>query len=102
MDDAVMPAVDYRQPDGLTWQELETVLRTALSGGGAVGLDVAIFNPRLDPDGTIADRLGECLVRAFDRDGPDRAGPVGPGGQSLWHRCPFRARRSSNPLSRSP
>ncbi|MFJ4814841.1 arginase family protein [Streptomyces sp. NPDC088801] len=44
LDDAVMPAVDYRQPDGLTWQELETVLRTALSGGGAVGLTVAIFN----------------------------------------------------------
>ncbi|MEU0243243.1 arginase family protein [Streptomyces sp. NPDC006235] len=71
LDDAVMPAVDYRLPDGLTWQELETVLRTALSGGGALGLTVAIFNPRLDPDGAIARRLGDCLVRAFDRDGPD-------------------------------
>ncbi|MFD6169340.1 arginase family protein [Streptomyces coeruleorubidus] len=71
LDDAVMPAVDYRLPDGLTWQELETVLRTALSGGGAVGLDVAIFNPRLDPDGAIAQRLSDCLVRAFDRDGQD-------------------------------
>ncbi|MFJ4974341.1 arginase family protein [Streptomyces coeruleorubidus] len=69
LDDAVMPAVDYRLPDGLTWQELETVLRGALSGGGAVGLDVAIFNPRLDPDGAIAQRLSDCLVRAFDRDG---------------------------------
>lgn len=64
-----MPAVDYRQPDGLTWQELETVLRTALTGGGAVGLTVAIFNPRLDPDGTIAQRLAACLVRAFDSQG---------------------------------
>ncbi|MFH8496184.1 arginase family protein [Streptomyces coeruleorubidus] len=69
LDDAVMPAVDYRLPDGLTWQELETVLRGALSGGGAVGLDVAIFNPRLDPGGAIAQRLSDCLVRAFDRDG---------------------------------
>ncbi|MFF8933624.1 arginase family protein [Streptomyces paradoxus] len=66
LDDAVMPAVDYRQPDGLTWQELETVLRTALSGGGAVGLTVAIFNPRLDPAGTIARHLAACLARAFD------------------------------------
>jgi arginase len=65
LDDAIMPAVDYRQPGGLTWQELETVLRTALSGPGAVGFDVAIFNPRLDPEGSIAARLTECLVRAF-------------------------------------
>ncbi|MBB4960334.1 arginase family protein [Micromonospora polyrhachis] len=61
LDDAVMPAVDYRQPDGLTWAELETVLRTAMSSGRAVGLDVTIFNPRLDPDGRIAVRLVECL-----------------------------------------
>ncbi|MFC5635595.1 arginase family protein [Streptomyces bullii] len=65
LDDAVMPAVDYRLPGGLTWQELETVLRTALSGTGAVGLDVAIFNPRLDPGGRAAARLTECLLRAF-------------------------------------
>ncbi|MFF9804160.1 arginase family protein [Streptomyces coeruleorubidus] len=69
LDDAVMPAVDYRLPGGLSWQELETVLRGALSGGGAVGLDVAIFNPRLDPGGAIAQRLSDCLVRAFDRNG---------------------------------
>jgi arginase len=61
LDDAVMPAVDYRLPGGLTWAELEIVLRTAMSSGHAVGLDVAIFNPRLDPDGRIAVRLAECL-----------------------------------------
>ncbi|MEV0607313.1 arginase family protein [Polymorphospora rubra] len=61
LDDAVMPAVDYRLPDGLTWSELETVLRTAMSSGHAVGLDVTIFNPRLDPDRLFAVRLAECL-----------------------------------------
>ncbi|CAL9633282.1 arginase family protein [Streptomyces sp. enrichment culture] len=66
LDDALMPAVDYRQPDGLSWQELETILRTALASGTAVGFDVAIFNPRLDPDGTLTRRLADCLVRAFD------------------------------------
>ncbi|MFJ7338090.1 arginase family protein [Streptomyces sp. NPDC101110] len=69
LDDAIMPAVDHRQPDGLTWQELETVLRTALTGGGAAGLTVAIFNPRLDPDGTLAHRLTACLTAAFDSQG---------------------------------
>ncbi|MEV0728431.1 arginase family protein [Polymorphospora sp. NPDC050346] len=71
LDDAVMPAVDYRLPDGLTWAELETVLRTAMSSGQAVGLDVTIFNPRLDPDGRIAVRLAECLRQGLSAL-PDR------------------------------
>lgn len=65
LDDAIMPAVDYRLADGLSWEELETVLRTALGDPGAVGLDVTIFNPRLDPDGGIARRLAECLRRGL-------------------------------------
>ncbi|MGW6907812.1 arginase family protein [Streptomyces sp. NPDC054940] len=65
LDDAIMPAVDYRQPDGLTWDELESVLRTALADARAVGLDVTIFNPRLDPDGRLAARLAECLRRGL-------------------------------------
>lgn len=63
LDDAIMPAVDYRLPGGLTWSELESVLRTALAGERAVGFDITIFNPRLDPDGSIAARLTECLRR---------------------------------------
>ncbi|WP_233358987.1 arginase family protein [Thermomonospora amylolytica] len=65
LDDAVMPAVDYRLPGGLTWPELESVLRTALADERARGLDVTIFNPRLDPEGTIAVRLAECLRRGL-------------------------------------
>ncbi|BCJ69917.1 arginase family protein [Polymorphospora rubra] len=71
LDDAVMPAVDYRLPDGLTWAELGTLLRTAMSSGLAVGLDVTIFNPRLDPDGRIAVRLAECLRQGLSAL-PDR------------------------------
>jgi arginase len=65
LDDAIMPAVDYRLPGGLTWPELEGVLQTALACEGAVGFDVTIFNPRLDPQGRMAGRLVECLVRAL-------------------------------------
>jgi arginase len=67
LDDAAMPAVDYRQPGGLTWAELEEVLGTVLAGERAVGLDVTIFNPRLDPDGTIAARLARCLRQGLAR-----------------------------------
>ncbi|MFG3056647.1 arginase family protein [Kitasatospora sp. NPDC048239] len=65
LDDAVMPAVDYRLPGGLTWPELETVLRTALTDDRAAGLDVTIFNPRLDPAGTITTRLTRCLAQTL-------------------------------------
>ncbi|MFD8411467.1 MULTISPECIES: arginase family protein [unclassified Streptomyces] len=71
LDDAVMPAVDYRLPGGLAWAELEAVLRVALADERAVGLDVTVFNPRLDPDGSIAARLVECLHRALSTR-PDR------------------------------
>ena len=53
LDDAVMPAVDYRLPGGLTWTELETVIRAAITSGSALGLEVTIFNPALDDDGSI-------------------------------------------------
>ncbi|MGW0390999.1 arginase family protein [Streptomyces sp. NPDC003042] len=67
LDDAIMPAVDYRLPGGLTWPELESVLETALSDDRALGLDVTIFNPRLDREGTMAARLTECLSRGLSR-----------------------------------
>lgn len=62
LDDAVMPAVDYRLPGGLTTDELAAVLRAAVAGGHAIGLDIAIFNPTLDPDGRIARGLVDTLV----------------------------------------
>ena len=60
-----MPAVDYRLPGGLRWDELETLLGAAASSGRAVGLEVTIFNPTLDHDGTIAAALVACLASAL-------------------------------------
>jgi arginase len=62
LDDAVMPAVDYRLPGGLTWEELTAVLRTAVTSDRATGLDITIFNPTLDPDGRVARSLVDALV----------------------------------------
>jgi arginase len=62
LDDAVMPAVDYRLPGGLSWDELSAALRAAVASPGAVGLEVTIFNPTLDPDGGIAHALVDALV----------------------------------------
>ena len=65
LDDAVMPAVDYRRPGGLSWDELELVLSVAIGSGRTVGLDLTIFNPRLDSDGSIAHALVGCLARSL-------------------------------------
>jgi arginase len=65
LDDAIMPAVDYHLPDGLTWEELTSVLRTAVASDQATGLDITIFNPTLDPDGRVARSLVDALVAAL-------------------------------------
>lgn len=62
LDDAIMPAVDFRVPGGLSWDELEAVLRIALASGKAVGLEVAIYNPRLDEDGSAGRGLADVLA----------------------------------------
>lgn len=61
LDDAIMPAVDYRLPHGLSWKELEEVLRQARVSGHAAGLELTIYNPRLDTDR----RAGRELVRTI-------------------------------------
>jgi arginase len=62
LDDEVMPAVEYRLPDGLSWDELSAALRALMATGRAVGLNVGIFNPAFDEDGAIARGLVSCLV----------------------------------------
>ncbi len=51
LSDDIMPAVDYRLPDGLTANELTRTLQIALASGKAVGLEITIYNPSLDADG---------------------------------------------------
>ena len=65
LDDAVMPAVDFRVPGGLSWEELATALRIILASGKAVGLEVAIYNPRLDKDGSAGRGLADVLATAL-------------------------------------
>jgi arginase len=61
LNDAIMPAVDYRIPGGLSWDELAATLRSAMESGRAAGLEVTIYNPRLDPDGSAGRRLAETV-----------------------------------------
>lgn len=65
LDDAVLPAVDYRMPGGLSFPELELALRAAISSGRMVGLDLTVFNPALDRDDRGARGLARTLVSAL-------------------------------------
>ena len=68
--DEIMPAVDYRIPDGLSWDELRVTLETALASGKAAGLEIAIYNPKLDRDGTAGRGLVRVLVEALGGGAP--------------------------------
>jgi arginase len=52
-----LPAVDYQQPGGLNWSQLEKVTKTILTSGNVVGLNLTINNPDLDPDRRFASRI---------------------------------------------
>jgi arginase len=65
LDDAIMPAVDWRYPDGLSGEEYTELVSELLSSPLVVGIDVTIYNPSLDPDRTCAAYLAELLSRAW-------------------------------------
>jgi len=54
LDDKIMPAVDYRLDGGLSFSELSELLRILIASKRAVGINITIFNPHLDLDGSIA------------------------------------------------
>jgi arginase len=57
--------VDYRLPGGLSLAELSSILRTLMASGKAVGMEITVFNPALDPDGAIAHRFVRSIVEGL-------------------------------------
>lgn len=73
LDDSLMPAVDYRQPGGLSTIEVSTLVRSAVQSGRLAGMSVAIYNPVLDPAGGAGRRLAQCLVAGLQIDPSESA-----------------------------
>lgn len=65
VSDEENPAVDYRLPDGITFNQIGYILNQLIQTGNIKGMDVTIFNPTLDKDSKIAVKLTDCLVQAF-------------------------------------
>ena len=51
LDDNIMPAVDSRQEGGLNYAEFNEILELLLTGTKAIGLEITILDPDLDPTG---------------------------------------------------
>jgi arginase len=68
LDNAVMPAVDSPQPGGLPPDQLVLLLRELLATDLAYGMDVTIYDPELDPDGSCAALVTEVLEKALQTD----------------------------------
>lgn len=64
-DETIMQAVDDPRPEGLTWDDVISALRTALGSGRAVGLQVAIYNPDIDADGSNGRGLAATVREAL-------------------------------------
>jgi arginase len=67
-DETIMQAVDDPRPDGLGWDDVASAVRTAVGSGRATGLQVAIYNPDIDRDGSNGRGLA-AAVRDALRDG---------------------------------
>jgi arginase len=65
LDPSVMPAVDSPDPDGLRPDELVALLRPLVGSPRCVGLNVTIYDPDLDPEGTAGALLADIVVDAF-------------------------------------
>jgi arginase len=81
LDDAIMPAVDFRVPGGLSWEELGAALRIILASGKAVGIEVTIYNPHLDEDGSAGRGLTDVLAAALGTAAPGGREPTSPNRQ---------------------
>jgi arginase len=68
--DEVMPAVEYRLPDGLAPAELTAALKIALASGKAVGLEITVYNPCLDKNGAAGRVLADTLASALGTSAP--------------------------------
>lgn len=65
LDDDIMPAVDSRQPGGLTADELQECLTALLCSGFLAGMQLTIYDPEKDPTGAAGDLIVQILESAF-------------------------------------
>ncbi|MFI6264687.1 arginase family protein [Micromonospora sp. NPDC051006] len=62
LDPAVMPAVDAPDPGGIAFAELEILLAGLVDTPHCLGVELTVFDPDYDPDGTYAAEIVNTVV----------------------------------------
>jgi arginase len=62
LDPAVMPAVDAPDEGGIAYAELELLIAGLVGTPDCLGMELTVFDPDYDPDGTYARELVAALV----------------------------------------
>jgi arginase len=65
LNDAINPAVDYRLPGGMTFEQAEFFVHHLLQTGRIAGMSLTIYNPSLDESGTIGRNIATSIGRMF-------------------------------------
>ncbi|MFH8839623.1 arginase family protein [Streptomyces sp. NPDC017868] len=65
LDERVLPAVDSPGRPGLDFPQLSELVSALAATGRVIGLDVAIYDPELDPEGAYAAPVVDCLTHAL-------------------------------------
>ncbi|MCA9911592.1 MAG: arginase family protein [Anaerolineae bacterium] len=65
IDSTVMPAVDSPLPGGLSYTELSRILRGLLGSDLVVGMEITVYDPERDPDGSAAREFVNAIVQCF-------------------------------------
>lgn len=65
LDPAVMPAVDAPEEGGIAYRELELLISGLVDDVSCLGMDVTVYDPDHDPDGTYAKEIVDTLVAAL-------------------------------------
>ena len=65
VDGRLMPAVDDPSPDGFSWEETIALLGAIATHERAIGLQVTIYNPDADADGSAGRGLAQSLASAL-------------------------------------
>ena len=66
-------AVDYPQPGGLHWDELDGRVAVALASTHCRGASIAVYNPDRDPDRSAAGRVIDFVSRSIEHLRPSAA-----------------------------
>lgn len=66
LNDNIMPAVDSREIDGLTYKEFLELMKPLFSSEKAVGIEITILDPNLDRDGKFTTDFVKKFIEVLE------------------------------------